>query len=313
MEIIEATKKDFNNIIGNSFFRYGIGDFNDLNKSKCDSEYYFLFKEGKFRLGLTGGIVNGCFLSPYSAPFGSFSFVRKDIKSEYIDSAIDLLIEWSKTKNLDAVQLTLPPSIYNDSFISKQVNSLFRKNFELQNIELNHSFITSNFTDNYITFIKDNARRNLKHALGSNLKFHICTSVEDKKIVYDIIKQHKAAKGYPLKLTWKEIEDTSTLIKSDFFLVYNSDETPIASAIYFHSGNSIAQLIYWGDQLEFHNLRTMNFLSYKIFEYYKSKDFNVVDLGPSTENSVPNAGLCDFKESLGCTTFTKFSFRINLL
>jgi hypothetical protein len=53
----------------------------------------------------------------------------------------------------------------------------------------------------------------------------------------------------------------------------------------------------------------MNFLSYKIFEFYKKTGIRIVDIGPSTENSVPNHGLCEFKESIGCDISTKFTYR----
>lgn len=32
-----------------------------------------------------------------------------------------------------------------------------------------------------------------------------------------------------------------------------------------------------------------------------------LDIGPSTENSIPNYGLCDFKESIGCRRSLKYT------
>ena len=59
-------------------------------------------------------------------------------------------------------------------------------------------------------------------------------------------------------------------------------------------------------------MRTMNFLAYKVFKFYKHKKFNFVDIGPSTENSIPNNGLSDFKESIGCDIELKLEFSIKL-
>jgi hypothetical protein len=39
------------------------------------------------------------------------------------------------------------------------------------------------------------------------------------------------------------------------------------------------------------------------------KGMKFVDIGPSTENSIPNYGLCEFKESIGCTVVNKYSFK----
>ncbi len=311
MEIIEVTSLEYSQIIHSPYFKYGLAEFNLLNFNKCESVYFLLFKEGKYRLGLIGGKINGIFCSPFSAPFGSFSFFKSEVRIEYLDSAVDLLIEWAKKKKFNGIKLTLPASIYDESFIAKQSNVLYRKSFAISSVALNYALNLEFFTDQYLSKIKDNARKNLKHAFKFGLNSRICDEISEKRIAFEIIKNHKEAKGYPLRMTWEEILKTTDVISTDFFLVTNSDGLPIASAIMFHVSESVVQLIYWGDVLEYKHLRTMNFLSYKLFEYYKSLDLKIVDLGPSTENSLPNYGLCEFKESIGCTVSTKFSFSID--
>ena len=37
-------------------------------------------------------------------------------------------------------------------------------------------------------------------------------------------------------------------------------------------------------------------------------NFKNVDIGPSTENSEPNYGLCEFKEGIGCKIVPKYTF-----
>ena len=59
---------------------------------------------------------------------------------------------------------------------------------------------------------------------------------------------------------------------------------------------------------DFSEFKTMNFLSYEVFKYYKENGIKVVDIGPSTEDSIPNHGLCEFKESIGCDLSPKYSF-----
>ena len=54
----------------------------------------------------------------------------------------------------------------------------------------------------------------------------------------------------------------------------------------------------------------MNFLAFKLFEYYaEPKAF--LDIGPSTEKGIPNVGLCNFKESIGCNVTPKFVLEWN--
>jgi lipid II:glycine glycyltransferase (peptidoglycan interpeptide bridge formation enzyme) len=78
------------------------------------------------------------------------------------------------------------------------------------------------------------------------------------------------------------------------------DSEPVAAAVVFYVAHQIAQVIYWGDLPKFSEHKTMNFLSYSLFKYYSENGIAMIDIGSSTEDSVPNYGLCEFKESIGC-------------
>ena len=312
MEIFEVNQKEYNQVISNPYHNFATSEFNNLNSNKCESIHFLLFKEDKYKLGIIGGICNDKFYSPFSAPFGGFSFVNNNTGIEYIDRAVELLIEWSTIKNLDGIYLTLPPAIYDHSFVNKQINCLYRKNFNIEKLELNYTYLIKNFDEEYINNIWKNARNNLRKAFKQDLKFIRCENIGDKKKSFEIIEQHKKIKGYPLRMSWELIVQTISIIEADFFLVLDVDHTPVASSMVFWITEKIVQIIYWGDVQEYSHYRTMNFLSYKIFEYYSLKGIEIVDLGPSSENSVPNLGLGSFKESIGCEILTKISFELDL-
>ncbi len=304
MEIVEVSKKEFKNVIFNPFHAYGMADFNDLNKQKCRSVHYFLFRESKFRLGIIGGIVDDVFLSSFSAPFGGFLFIKDSVGIEFFNEAIDLLVEWGKSQNIKSIKLTLPPPIYHESFITKQINSLYRKNFLIKSIDMNYVFFTDKFRNGYMESLDQKSRNSLKSAIKQEFIFHKCENLGEKRLAYEIIEEHKKFKKYPIKMTWDQIEDTIQLIDADFFLLYLDDKTPIASAMVYHVSESVVQIIYWGDNRDYANLRVMNYLAYKLFEHY-ANTHTVIDLGPSSVNSDPNIGLCRFKEKIGCDITTK--------
>ena len=56
----------------------------------------------------------------------------------------------------------------------------------------------------------------------------------------------------------------------------------------------------------------MNFMAFSMLKYYSNKGVSFFDLGPSTDNSLPNFGLSDFKQSIGCLPSIKFSFKLDL-
>ena len=307
MEIVEVTPKEYKNSFKDSYHVFGTSLFNELNKEKCEEIFYLLFKDKKVRIGIIGGIKENSFYSPFSAPFGGFTFVKQDIKIQYIEEAIVLLEEWSRLKKFKKIQITLLPSIYHDSFISKMTNSFFRKGFKTKTLDLNYSFNLKNFDSDYIHLLWRNARKNLNQSLKQNFNFKICKTDDEKAIAYKVIQKNRKERGFPLRMDWEKIQKTIEIIPADFFLLVNEGKE-IAAAMVFHITKTIVQVVYWGDLPEYSHLKTMNFLSYKIFEYYKDTDIKIIDIGPSTENSIPNYGLCEFKESIGCDISTKLIF-----
>lgn len=307
MEIHEVTALEYSRIFHNPYHTFISSSFTEINKRKAEKVLYLFFVEKKIRLGLTVGIRENSVLSPFSAPFGGFSFLTDDIKIRFIDDAIDVLLQWVERNRYETIHITLPPSIYHNSFIAKQTNSLFRKGFIISKIDLNYSFELRDFTSEYLQRIWYNARKNLRNALNNNLVLSLCATTEEYKLAYTIIEQNRKARGFPLRMTWKEVESTMSIITMDGFIVFNTERLAIASAIVYHISATIVQVVYWGDLPGFSGSKTMNFLSYKIFEHYKNLGVKTVDIGPSTENSIPNFGLCEFKESIGCSIDHKFS------
>lgn len=312
MEIIEVNLKEFTNVTAEPYHVFGSGAFTHLNTDKADSIHYLLFKKGKYRLGLTAGIRNNTLLSPFSAPFGGFVYLSDDVRIGMIDEAITLLLEWAKKIKLEFVKITVPPTIYNEKFISKQVNCLYRTGFSIENIDLNYSFSLGKFNDEYPANIWRNARKNLKIALKNDLSFIKCETLENKKLAYEVIRQNREAREFPLRMSWEQVRSTTELIPADFFLVKDEMQKAIAAAVVFRVSKDICQVVYWGDLPETSHLKTMNYLSFKVFEFYANEGLQIVDIGPSTEDSIPNAGLCEFKESIGCDINLKYTFIIAL-
>jgi hypothetical protein len=308
MEIHEVTATEYTAIIQTPYHVFGSAAFNNLNNNKCDEVFYLLFREGKFRLGIIGGTRDNVFYSPFSAPFGGFTYLSDDVRLKYIEEAIKLLNVWATEKKLSSIIITLPPLLYDSSFISKQVNCLWREGFEISDTDLNYSFDLERFDDKYTERIWYNAHKNLKTAMNSRLNFQECKTDEEKTLAYNIIYGNRESRGYPLRMTLQQVFDTIHIIPADFFLVYNETNTPVASAIVFHVSQSVVQVIYWGDLPGYSEIKLMNFLSFSVFKYYKTIGKRAVDIGPSTENSIPNHGLGEFKESIGCRINPKFKF-----
>ena len=110
-------------------------------------------------------------------------------------------------------------------------------------------------------------------------------------------------------MSFEQVKQTMQIVKHSCFIVENNGKS-VASAIVFEVNPDVAQVIYWGDIPNVSELKCMNFLSYNVVEYYKDRGFKFLDIGPSTEDGIPNIGLCDFKESIGCDISSKFTLKL---
>ncbi len=299
MEILEVTPEIFDATFPNPNQIFNSGAFSKLNESRFEKVHYLIFKDSKIRLGLILGLKEQLLLSPFSATFGGFENVSDDIKLYQIDAAIQSLFDWASAKQYVGIRIIPPPAFYHEDFFAKVMNCFYRSGFETKNMELNYHFQTANLTENYEQDIWYNAKKNLKKANSFGLTFEKLNAI-DGKAAYDVIAQNRSERGFPLRMTWEQLVNTNSVIPMDFFLA-KKDNNSIGAAIVYHLTSSIVRVIYWGDLPEYSEYKTMNFLSYNLFKYYKEQGIKILDIGHSTEDSVPNNGLCEFKESIGCS------------
>ena len=285
-------------------------NFINHNKYKCDEVQYLVFKDSKVRFGLVIGIKDGIIYTPFSAPFGGFSYSKNDIKHHMFSKAVKALKEYLLLNNFKRMSIFLPPSIYDEQNSAKIITALLMGGFLIDFVDINHSYNLRKFNSNYIDKVQYGAKKSLKISLSKSLKFTSCISIEEKTTAYDIIKKNRSQRGFPLKLKLKDVLETANLTESYFFIVSKQDGEPIASAICYEVQNDVVQVIYWGGLVEYGEYKPINFLSYKIFEYFKGIGYQTVDIGPSSERGVVNFGLSEFKESIGCDKHLKFHLTI---
>lgn len=109
-------------------------------------------------------------------------------------------------------------------------------------------------------------------------------------------------------MSWEQVQETIQITEHDIFLL-NKKGKDVAAAIVFCVNKDVYQVIYWGDIDGYSEERPMNLLAENVYEFYQQKGIQVLDIGPSTENGVPNYGLRDFKESIGVSVLIKVYFK----
>jgi hypothetical protein len=307
LELIEVTHQEYELIFPVPYHLFNRSSFANLNQTKCDTVKYFLFKNSKYRLGFIGGIKNNKLQSPFSAPFGGFSFIKEDVQIKVIEEAVVLLEQYATKEKLSGIKMVLPPLFYQEIFLSKLINVLYRRAFQINTLDLDFYFKLQSEIP-YEEQIWYNAKKNLRISQKQHYAFECCNdNAEKKQAVYSIIKANRAFKDKPMNMQYAEILATAAIIPTDFFLLTKENEQ-VAAAIVYHIADGILYVPYWGDMPGYTEYKPMNFLSYSVFEHYRKLGKQIVHIGISTEDSVPNYGLCEFKESIGCTITPKFSF-----
>lgn len=306
MEIQRIDSSEYKTYFSSPYHIFNSVQFSELNKNKCSDLHYLLFKGSKVRFGIILGEKGECLCSPFSAPFGGFSF-NKNERIEYWEQAVALLKEYGKNINKQ-IRISLPPAVYNPTIVSKSVSALMRGGAIVSCLDLNFQFEVERFVD-YERFIDTKTRNKLRNSQKANFIFQQLDSGNEADVAraYKIIKQNREERGFPLRMTLQAVQDTVKVVPAAFFvLTYN--DIDVAAAQVFHVSTDIAQVIYWGDLPEYAELRVMNYFTYKVFEHYYSKGLKILDIGPSTENGIPNYGLCEFKENIGCSVSLKYTF-----
>lgn len=286
--------------------------FNELNRDKVEDIHYILIKkENSPRFGVVFGKNDTILKCPFSAPFGYIEMVKKDQPLEYFYEAVKEIEKLVSVEGITEISFLLPPDFYDNYSISAWYNVLSQSGYVVEYVDLNFSLHIPEIYPNYEAKIHHNAKKNLNIALKSGLQLREATTQADKSKSYDIIRQNREGKGYPLRMTEAQVMKTIALVPAHMYIV-SAEAEDIAASLIYDVTPTIAQVIYWGDIPGHSEKKSINFLSYQLLQIYHDRGFEYLDIGPSTEDGQPNFGLCDFKDSVGCMRTAKVRFTKHL-
>ena len=305
MECIPVSASEYKDFLTSETIVYQSVMFNELNASKVSQLLFLLFKrDQKAIAGLIVGKKGDVWQSPFSAPFAGFSFSKLPSLAT-LDSLVSSLLDYIQ-KNAITLQITMPPLFYKQDLYLKLAYILQRYSTSCYT-DINYALDLK--TDDYDSLLNKESRKNLNRAKDIPSELKHAETLEEKKTVYNVIIENRKAKGYPLKMSLNDLEKTMTIILGRYFLL-SMDEIHVASAIVYEVTPTIAQLIYWGNLPDYSTNGSMNLLAAELFEIYKKRGFEFLDIGPASELGAPNTGLCSFKESIGCFADLKYHFTL---
>lgn len=301
VRLVSVSPDEYSILFPNPSTVFASAQFNCLNAGKVEKLLFIvgLDSTNHPEMGISIGLRDNFWRAPFSAPMAPLTW-KKDISIASVQAFFNLLKEHLAPI---PIRITLPPYFIEDSMLAKISGSLLNMASEIT-ADFNYHYQLSLFPD-FENHLNRAARNKYRQALKANFSFE----KTDIARAYTIIAANRASKGYYLAMTLDNLIATAACINIDSFIL-NLDNNDVAAAIVYHITPDIAHVVYWGDSPGFELKRPMNILPYHIFKHYHQLGFKFVNIGTSSTDGIPNIGLCNFKESLGCTTSTIISATI---
>ena len=245
---------------------------------------------------------HGLFQSPCVGSFGGFEFLDS-VSLELKELFILAILKCLQTDGAVKVNIILPPDIYNLGNNAQVFSILHRQGFSCARIELNQYINVEEYE--LQKSVSHGNRTRINNWLKAGFEFKEIET-ENAKTAYQVIVTNRTNRNFPITMKWSALEKMIELFKTKmvFLGVYDQGQL-IASAICINVTRSILYVFYWGDIPGYETLSPIALLSNQIIEYGKRNSYKIIDIGTSSENSIPNLGLFNFKKSIGCHSCLK--------
>ena len=233
------------------------------------------------------------------ASVGSF-VVPEDLAFADALEMVEQLVDYSKRENLDGIKLTQTPTIYSKR-LSHYIDFALQKNgFLYSKREISSILFLEKSIDENLSKFKSTHRTAVRKAEKSGV---VVKETDDFASFYEILKKNLSIR-HDVKPTHSlnELLHLKELFpdKINLFGAY-IEEKMVAGVINFIATENVVLAFYISHNEDFQEVRPINLLFYKIFEWAIQKKYSVFDFGIFTVNEEPNLGLARFKENFGAS------------
>lgn len=264
--------------------------FVDQSKHKCLGEIHF-------------SLINGTAESPARAPFGGMML----------------------SESITLQQVFLFTSFWMNRLSEKKVESIYLKCFpelyDKQRADYIHTALTSH---DFIAKVELTTITDVRQDLMSKInyderrKMRICEEqgfvarrepLERLDEIYGIIERVRKEKNYELSMTLAKLKETVSAFPERFFLfgLYQHEEL-VGGAITIAVNNQILYTFYYDAFSAFKKHSPAVLMLYRIYEFARRYQFEMVDLGTSMVDGRHVFGLLDFKRHMGGSLCIKHSY-----
>lgn len=241
--------------------------------------------------------------SPLRAPFGSL-VVNKTIAPSILNEFLEIIIDWCRENGLKALKIKHYPNCYDPEGSVLIQNALFNNGFLLTNSDIGQYIEVDPASQEF----SRSARIKINKCKKAGFRFERLR-ISKIREVFDLLKRCKDRKGYPTNMNLEELEDLVHRFPGHYLIFgVTDDEKLISASICVVVNSEILYDFSHGHVWEYGKFSPVTLLVEGIINYCRQEKYQILDLGLSTENSVINNGLYDFKSRLGSRASLKFTY-----
>jgi lipid II:glycine glycyltransferase (peptidoglycan interpeptide bridge formation enzyme) len=249
-------------------------------------------------------------ISHPGATLGSF-VVPEDLSISDALILVQTLKKYCNQNNIDIIQITTPPNLYQYRLSNYMEYSYLRNGFSYQKREVTSILHLENNIDKNLEKFRPSHKRAIKKGERKGL---ICIESYDFENFYSMLEKNlKTRHGVVPTHTLNELKKLHNIFPEKIKLFCSFyKEIMIAGVLNFIVNEQVVLAFYITHDESYSEIRPLNLLFYKMFEWAIHSEFKIYDFGIFTVNGDPNMGLGRFKENFGSSGIFRDTFEINL-
>lgn len=251
----------------------------------------------------TSSQEKGVWRSPIRGTYAGYSF-SSDVTLEEMISFHYAVENYLIGKEVQSIELLLPPIAHNPVKISNIIYMLISVGFQISRCDLNQTISISD--ENFTKRVSYGNLKRIKKCIRNGF---ICRQQQFNQLrnIFEVLTENRRAKGNELSMSWTQLNNMVVEFPEQCLLFScEKDGEIIAGAFCIKLNNNILYVFYWGDKPGYESHSPTVHLAGEIYKYCQQKNIALLDIGTSTIGTLPNFGLLNFKRGLGFSESLKF-------
>ncbi len=279
-------------------------------KDKFTDASFVVLKDSNILSVMTGALIKRdgkTILSSHpGSSYGGFAY-KSELSFKEAHEIVESLLKYANDLKVDAVQLTMPPMIYQKKYSDYLDFALVRNGFTYLKREVSSVVQLDVEKEHLLSTFRPEARTATKKAIASNVEI---VETERFEEYYEILKRglqlrHNVSPAHTLDelVKLKSLFPTKIRLWGAFL-----DSKMIAGVCNFNANNNVVLAFYISNLEQYQNYRPVNLLFYDIMHKSRDEGLKFLDFGIFTVNMEPNWGLARFKENFGARGIFRDTF-----